>query len=265
MYVDTHCHLNFKAFDETLEEVLKRANDSEVKTMIIPGAKPDSSQRAVEIAKTRNGCFAAVGIHPHHVDEYQTLGKKETETKLTDLARQKKVVAIGEIGIDYHVYKGYPPINEKNKMLQKELFLLQMDIARNLNLPVIIHCRDAQEDLRNILTKYALPLSGVFHCFDGDDTHLRWVLDHGFYVGFDGNITYPDNERLRALVKKTPLDRLLLETDSPYLTPRPHRGKPNEPSFLPLIASCVSETKQISIDEVIRQTAINARLLFDLG
>lgn len=265
MFIDTHCHLNFKAFKKDLNEVINRANNAGVEKIIIPGAKLDSSQRAVEITQEYTNCFAAVGIHPHHVEEYIHKGSQKTQEDLKKLSKNNKVVAIGEIGLDYHQYKDYPSISDETKKLQKELFELQLDIAIQGNLPVIIHCREAQNDIIETIKQVkSKNLRGVFHCFDGSSEYLNNVLALGFFVGFDGNSTYPQNAHLRDLVQKTPLNRLLLETDAPYLTPVPHRHTRNEPAYLTLMASCVSEIKQKSIEEIALQTTQNANFLFGI-
>lgn len=265
MFIDTHCHLNFKAFKKDLNDVIERAQKAGVEKIIIPGAKLDSSQRAVEIAQENTICFAAVGIHPHHVEEYVHKGSREIDKELRMLSKINKVVAIGEIGLDYYQYKDYPPASSEIKKKQQELLEIQLDVAIRNNLPVIIHCREAQNDIIETIKQVkSKNLRGIFHCFDGDKEYLDKVLALGFFVGFDGNSTYPENAHLRHLVQKTPLNRLLLETDAPYLTPVPHRHTRNEPAYLPLMASCVSEIKQKSIEEIALQTTQNANFLFGI-
>lgn len=271
MLIDTHCHLNFHAFDTDRDEVIARAQKEGIAAFVIPGAKLDSSQKAVDIAAAHSSCFAAVGIHPHHAPEYASLLSGATDTEIHEvllpLARSDRVVAIGEIGLDYYRYKNSPPINEDTKTLQKKLLIAQLDIAIQCKLPVIIHCREAQEDLLELLESYATKkalLSGVFHCFDGSLDYLEKVLSLDFFVGFDGNITYPANENLRKLVSATPVSRLLLETDAPYLTPVPHRGTRNEPGFLRFTAATVAEITHTTPRAIAEQTSANARLLFSL-
>lgn len=265
MFTDTHCHLNFKAFDADLDAVIQRAKEAGVNRIIIPGAKIDSSQRAVEIAGQYEGCYAAVGIHPHHVTESV---KIEDIPLLRSLATNIEVVAIGEIGLDRYAYKNYPPVTEESITTQKELLRLQLALAHEHNLPVILHCRGAQQNLLTVLTQFQQEhkthLRGVFHCFDGDEAYLRWVLSLGFYVGFDGNSTYPSNTHLRALIQQTPLDRLLLETDAPYLTPVPHRGQRNEPAYVPIIAQLVADIHNKPIEYIAQITTKNASTLFKL-
>lgn len=266
--IDTHCHLNFKAFKNDLKEVINRAEKAGVTKIIIPGAKIHSSQVAVDISSSISSCFAATGIHPHHTEEFLRLGKESTEDTLLNLAKSPKTAAIGEIGMDYYSYKGYPDITADNKKSQQELFEVQLDIAMKLNLPVILHCREAHDDQISILRSFnyggGKSIRGVFHCFGGEKKHLTEVLNMGFYVGFDGNITYPENIPLRELVAYTPADRLLLETDAPFLTPVPHRGTRNEPSFLTFTAQSVAESWRKDTESVGEITSQNALKLFRL-
>ena len=268
MLIDTHAHLNFKAFKKDLSEVIKRANNVGVIKIIIPGAKLDSSIEAVKIAQTYPSCYAAVGIHPHHIQEFVNTEKTTFTSKLRELATNKKVVAIGEIGLDYHQYSNYPPVSPKNKKNQEVLFLLQISIAQEKNLPVIIHCRRAYDDIIRIIKSYIIDskkgLKAVFHCFSGEKKHLRYVLNMGFYIGFDGNITYGENSILQDLVKYTPLDRLLLETDSPFLAPIKHRGSRNEPSYLPLIVSFIASLHKKKMSQISEITSGSALKLFNL-
>lgn len=271
--IDTHCHLNFQAFDDDLPQVVERAHAAGVEKIIIPGAKIDSSQKAISIAHKYQNFYATVGIHPHHAMEYSQLldnpvGINKLITELSELAQNEKVVAIGEVGLDNYQYKNYPPVSPENRKYQLKLLALQMEVAVENNLPVILHCRNAYEEIINYLR--GLPpailekITGVCHCFEGEEQHLKSFLDLGFFIGFDGNCTYKANDRLRNLIHSTPLDRLLLETDAPYLTPVPHRGKRNEPSYLPLIARAVAITKSVEVATVGKQTTDNAVGLFHL-
>lgn len=267
MLVDTHCHLNFDAFKNDLEEVMAQAKNAGVEKIVIPGAKIDSSERGVEIANKHDNCFVAVGVHPHHSEELRYQGIKVLRYKLEELAKNKKVVAIGEIGLDYHeyqktVYEKYQ-ITDEAKRLQKELLALQIEIAIKTKLPIIFHCRDAFNDMLGIISKYSSPkLRGVFHCFGGSQEDLKQVLARGFYVGFDGNITYKNAENLRELVKLTSIERMLIETDSPFLAPEPHRGKRNEPKNVKIVAWYIAELKTVSSEKIAQMTTQNADKLF---
>lgn len=266
MLIDTHCHLNFKAFNKDLNQVIERAKQDGVEKIILPGAKIASSRKAIDISKRFESCYAAIGIHPHHSSEVASLGLDTIKTTLQDLAEEKKVIAIGEIGIDYYQYKDYPPLSETDKAIQKELFITQLKISHTLNLPVIIHCRDAHDDLFEIINSYISynthVLTGVFHCFGGNTHHLNKALELGFFIGFDGNCTYPENEALRELIKHTPPERLVIETDSPYLTPLPFRRSRNEPAYIVYIASEVARIHNKTIDYISEITTHNALKLF---
>lgn len=266
MMIDTHCHLNFKAFNKDLGQVIDRATKEGVEKIVLPGAKISSSRKAADISQKYSTCYAAVGIHPHHSSEVTTFGLNTINTTLHDLAKEKEVVAIGEIGIDYHQYKDYPPISDSDKKTQTELFVSQLKIAHEVDLPVIIHCRDAHDDLFEILKSYISYknhlLSGVCHCFGGDKNHLKQALELGLFIGFDGNCTYAENQTLRDLIEETPLHRLVLETDSPFLTPVPFRKTRNEPSYLKYIVSEVAKIHQKSRETISQITTHNALELF---
>lgn len=272
MLIDTHAHLNFKAFDKDLDEIIKRAKNAGVEKIIIPGAKIDSSKKAVEIAQKYDSCFATIGIHPHHVGKYTSLLYSNEVINLKDnlnnLAQDKKAVGIGEIGLDYHEYKGYLPVTDETKKHQKELLILQIEIATKYNLPIIFHCRDAHDDQLELIERYInstkKKIRGVFHCFGGGNKHLEKIINMGLYLGFDGNITYPDNQNLQESVKLTPLNKILLETDSPYLTPIPYRGARNEPAYLAHVVAFAAKIHKITVEEMTRISTENALKLFML-
>lgn len=289
--VDTHCHLNFKAFEEDVDSVIKSAFETGVTKIINVGTKLDSSQKAIELAEKYNGLYATAGIHPHHADKisfchpersegspYNSAGDSSVASLLQNdtfwkefekLARHPKVVAIGECGMDFYKYETNGITDPK---LQEELFIKQIELASKLKLPLQIHNRQAGKEIINILTRhksYLLDLPGVFHCFAGDMDFLKKVLDLGFYIGFDGNITYKGIAKgeitsLKDLVKATPLDRILTETDSPYLTPIPFRGARNMPEYVIIVGRAIAEIKNIKFEEVEEQTMKNAEKIFNL-
>lgn len=270
MLIDTHCHLNFHAFKNDIADVIKRAKEEGVEKIIIPGAKLDSSEKGIDVANKYDNCFAAVGVHPHHVEEvsrYQ--GIKVLRKEIEQLAKSKKVVAIGEIGLDYHeyektVYEKYQ-VTTQMKSQQKDLLKMQIELALKFELPVIFHCRDAFIDMVPVITEYASSkLRGVFHCFGGNTENLRQVVALGYYVGFDGNITYKNAQNLRDLVKETPFERILMETDAPFLAPEPHRGERNEPKNVRIIAEMIAQIKNINLEELAESTTKNAQLLFNI-
>lgn len=248
--IDTHCHLNFEAFFDDFSDVIKRGEKVGVTKFIVPGAKLDSSERAFLLSCQFSNVFAAVGVHPHHVKDFN----KNTLLILKDLLNKQKVVALGEVGIDY-----------KNDLeVQLECLRKQLDLAVEVNKPCIFHCRDAHGELDEFLSGYlkSKKLSGVFHCFTGNTDHLKKVLDMGFFVSFTGNVTF--DHSLDELLINTPIERLLLETDSPYMTPVPIRGERNEPKNLLLIAQYISEIKNTPLNELLERSSINAEGLFNI-
>ena len=208
MWIETHAHVNFKAFAQDSREVVDRAVKAGVEKIIVVGADLESSKRAAEMAEQHPNLFASVGIHPHHARSIKSI------KSIKKLAEHERVVAIGEIGLDYHVYKNSKyEVKEVDKELQKELFEAQLEVARELKKPVIIHSREAGEEVLEM----AKGVRGVFHCFGGSKKYLKKILAAGFYVGFTGQITYvPDRASVAVQV---PLERLLVETDCPYMPP----------------------------------------------
>jgi len=263
--IDSHCHLNFHAFDKDYDDVIKDAFDKGLTGIINVGTKLDSSWRAVELSQNYPNLYAIVGVHPHHSDKLED-GWIE---KLQKIAKNKKVVAIGEIGLDYFSYKSNDIVLPK---LQKEVFIKQIELAYNLSLPLQIHNRQAGEDILKILKKEEgklLKTPGMFHCFSGTLEFLEKILDLGFYVGFDGNITYKgiakgETTSLEDLVKKAPLERIVLETDSPYLTPEPYRGSRNTPSHVIIVADFIAKIKGVSREKVVEITTKNTHNIFRL-
>lgn len=264
--IDVHCHLNFHAFEKDYDKVIKSAFEAGVTKIINVGTKIDSSRKAVELAKNYENLFAIVGIHPHHADKVE----KRWEITLEELAKNaKKVVGIGEIGMDYFRYKSNDIVGPN---LQKQVFIKQIEIAHKLKLPLQIHNRRAGKDILDILLNhkfYLLNPPGMFHCFAGSMDILKQALNLGFYIGFDGNITYSglapgENTDLKDLVKYTPLDRIVTETDSPYLAPLPHRGSRNVPSYAILTAKFIAKLKAIPFETIEAKTTENAIKLFAL-
>lgn len=263
--VDAHCHLNFQAFAEDVEEVVKRAKDKKIEIINV-GTALDSSKTAIELAEKYPGLYATVGIHPHHADKLEQGWEDEFEK----LAKHPKVVAIGETGIDYFRYESNG-VTEQN--LQRELFVKQINIANKLNLPLMIHNRQAGKDILEVLKENKSLLKnppGLFHCFSGDVDFLKKILDLGFYIGFDGNVTYPGIARgetttLSNLIKYAPINTIITETDSPYLTPIPHRGERNEPSFVEFVVEFIAEIKNLTKEDVAEKTSKNANILFKLS
>ena len=254
--VDTHCHLDFPEYREDLDEVIKRANESGVKKLIIPGVNLESSIKAVELTRQYGSVYAGVGIHPHDADNVSSVDI----SKIRELALSgEKTVAIGEIGLDK--FKGFSSIEN-----QIYLFKEQLKIAKELDLPVILHNRDADEEFLDILTEMG-PFSagGVCHCFSASESALKEVLSMGFHVSFTGSITFNKASDLRGLLQKVPIERLLLETDSPYMSPVPVRGRRNEPVNVKYLLTLYADHYHVNDEDIARVTTHNANYLFQLG
>lgn len=263
--IDVHCHLNFHSFAEDYDAVIKSALEKGVTRIINVGTKLDSSSWAVDLAAKYPELYAIVGVHPHHADKIDLSDNWLEE--LEDIARKDKVVGIGEIGLDYFSYKSNGIVDPK---LQKEMFDLQIELAHKLGLPIQIHNRLAGEDViamlkerRNLLQT----VPGMFHCFAGSKEVLKDALDLGFFIGFDGNSTYPglapkETVELSELIRLTPLERIVTETDSPYLTPIPHRGKRNLPEYVIYVGEHIAKIKGLPFEAVVEQTTQNVYTIF---
>ena len=265
--IDVHCHLNFKSFASDYDKVIKRAFEAGVTTIVNVGTKIDSSKRAVELANQYKNLYAIVGVHPHHADKHDL--ESNWIQELEKLAKEPKVVAIGEIGLDYYRYASNGTVD---KNLQKAVFEQQIELAHTLKLPLQIHNRHAGEYIVKILKEHKNKLQdppGMFHCMSGNPKLLKSALQMGFCIGFDGNITYKglaplETVELSELAKLTPLDRIVIETDSPYLTPDPHRGSRNEPSYAILTGEFIAQIKGISFEELDHHTTENTKRMFRL-
>ena len=250
MFIDTHCHISKDDY-ENIDEVIQNAKDNKVNYLLISGCDKKSIKESIEIANKYDNIFLELGYHPSETNTTTDEDLKE----LKEIAKNnKKVIAIGEIGLDYHWEKD-------NKEGQKELFKKQIKIAKELNLPIVIHSRDAFQDTYDILKESNH--KGVIHCFSGNLDNAKMYLSLGFYLGIGGVLTFK-NTNLKDTIKEIPLDRILLETDSPYLAPTPHRGERNEPKYIPLIAEEISNQKNIEIDEVEKIIYQNTTKIFNL-
>ncbi|MBS7645266.1 MAG: TatD family hydrolase [Candidatus Bathyarchaeia archaeon] len=250
---DTHAHLEWSDFDLDRCEVIRRAVGRGVKGIVNVGYNLESSLKALELARSNTGIYAAVGIHPH--EAYSV--NPDALGFLEDLSRDPKVVAIGEIGLDY--YRGLSP-----RGLQISAFKAQLELAYALNLPVIIHCREAHNDLLEILRGYKAEIRGIMHCFSGSYETAKQCMALNFYISFAGPVTYPNAKRLERIVYNMPMERLLIETDSPWLAPQPVRGRRNEPSHIVYIAERIAEIKDTSIRDVADSTTRNAEAILGL-
>jgi TatD DNase family protein len=249
-WTDTHCHLNHEQLLPEWEAALLRAQQSGVARLLLIGYDLPSSERAVQLAEQSEALWAAVGIHPHDA----TTCTPTALARLRELSRHPRVVAIGEIGLDF--YRDLSP-----RERQYEAFHAQLALAQEQGLPVVIHCREAYDPLLALLAQYPR-VRGVLHCFSGTAAHAERGLALGYYLGIGGVITFKNAAPLRAIVQAMPRERLLLETDAPYLAPHPYRGTRNEPAYLPLIARQVADLWAISLQELSRITESNVASLF---
>lgn len=249
--VDTHAHLNLRESYRDLDEVLARARKAGLSAIVVVGIDLKTSRQALELAAAHPGfIYATVGVHPHEVRKLTEKAYRELE----DLAA--RAVALGEIGLDYA--KEYSP-----REIQREHFERQLALAKTLGLPVVLHVREAYKEALEIMRKY-VPLPAVFHCFAGGVSEARKALDLGAYISVTGIVTFPRAENIREVVRFVPLEHLLLETDCPFLTPVPFRGKRNEPAYVRYICEKVAEIKEISVEECAWQTTQNAQRFFGI-
>ena len=252
-YLDSHCHLNDKRLYPVADQVIEKAFAAEVKALLVIGWDLESSRRAVEIASRHDGVYAAVGFQPENLDTISDTALKE----IADLAKNPKVIAIGEIGLDY-----YWQSDEATKAKQKEWFRKQLELAAQLDLPVSIHARDAVQDVYDVLKEVEVPKKGVLHCYSGSAEMLNEFVKLGYYFGFDGPLTYKNAKEPKRSCLACPLDRLLSETDSPYLPPVPHRGETNYPSYIPLIVAEMAKIHQESEETIAKAIKDNFERLF---
>ena len=270
MFIDSHAHLEGKRYDSDRDEVLARAkqNGIEAYLAIGNGDGPDTADCGIQLAEKYDGepeyprIWASVGVHPHEA----SLANEAADSQMLQWARHPKVIAWGEIGLDY--FYDHSP-----RETQKTVFLRQMDLARTAKLPIIIHCRpsdnseNAWDDCLRMIAEHwtSSGLSGILHCFTGSVEHARRALDLGFMISFAGNITFPKAQPIRDAAQMVPLDRMLIETDSPYLAPIPHRGERNEPAFVKEVARQIGELRSLSAEEIGSRTAQNFCKFFGLA
>jgi TatD DNase family protein len=255
--IDSHAHIDFPQFEEDRAAMLDRARAAGVSTLLAVGTGPgpEKLDAAIPYAEAHDWIYTSVGIHPH---EAKDVTEKHLD-QLAALARHPKVIAWGEIGLDYH-YDHSP------REIQCRVFSQQMELARAAGLPIIIHCREAWSDCLDMLEAEwrASGLGGILHCFGGTPDEARRGLDMGFFLSFAGNVTYPKAQNLRDAAQAAPLDRLLIETDAPYLAPVPHRGRRNEPAYVAEVARTVASVRNLPVEEIAAATAQNFRRLFQL-
>jgi TatD DNase family protein len=256
--IDSHAHIDFPQFSEDREAMLDRARAAGVTTLLAigTGPGPEKLDAALPFAEEHNWIYATVGIHPHEAKEVTTQHLDE----LTQLAKRPRVIGWGEIGLDYF-YEHSP------RDTQQRVFLVQMELARKARLPIIIHCRDAWRDCLDMLEKHwkTTGLGGILHCFTSTLEDARRGIEMGFLVSFAGNSTYPKTQNLRDVAKELPLEKILIETDAPYLAPQPWRGKRNEPAYVAEVARALASVRDCSPEEIAAATTENFRRFFGLA
>ncbi|MBR0290037.1 MAG: TatD family hydrolase [Selenomonadaceae bacterium] len=255
MFIDTHCHLEDENFSEDRAQVLEHAKIAGVERIINFGSTLKSSIAVTELAKNFPELYAGVGIHPEEIDDFD----EKTCARLAELAAEKKVIAIGEIGLDYHWEK-----DSQRRLIQQKIFIEQLDLARQLNLPVCIHDRDAHGDTLKILQTEGKNLRGVLHCYSGSLETAREVWKLGYFIGVDGPLTFKNSAKLPEVVKAAPREMILIETDAPYLAPTPYRGKRNEPAYVVEVAKKLAELRGETLEEVATYTTANAKNLYEI-
>jgi TatD DNase family protein len=252
---DTHAHLHFPDFAPDFDDVMRRAREAGVRQMVTIGTDPETSRAAVAIAEQDPQVWAAVGLHPHDAES----GEEALYAELERLAASPRVVAIGEMGLDF--FRNLSP-----RPAQEEALRRQIALARRLRKPALIHCRDAHAEMLAILAdEHVMDVGGIMHCFSGDVEIARRCLDLGLLVSLAGPVTYPNARALPDVARFVPGDRLVVETDCPFLPPQPYRGKRNEPSYLTITASRVADLRKESLDDLGPRMAANARRIFRLG
>jgi len=248
--VDSHCHLDSKEFDNDREDAIRRAMDAGIARIVVigTGQGPPDLEAGVRLADANGGLYATAGIHPHDAAKASDVDLK----RVSELLRHPKVIAVGEIGLDYHY--DFAPRDR-----QQAVFIAQLAIAKEAGLPVVIHTREAWSDTFTLLAEHWAPhgIGGIMHCFSGGPEQARRSLAMGFYLSFGGIVTFPKSVEIRQAAMESPEDRILLETDAPYLAPVPKRGKRNEPAFLVHSAAKVAELRSVTVSEIARQTTAN--------
>ncbi len=251
MLIDSHAHIQLSQFDSDRNAVLKRANDAEVSTILIIGFDLETSLSAVELAENHDNLYATVGMHPHDSKDLTT----DVLNTFRDLLNHPKVIALGEIGLDY-----YRDLSPRTK--QKDAFEKQLDLAEELGMPIIVHNRDAYMDILPILVARKGNINGVLHCFTGDLELMQSSIEIGFHIGIGGIITYPNAKEMQDVAREIPSERLLIETDCPWLAPQFRRGKRNEPSYVRSVAEKIAELRDTSLKDIGEITTKNFKSLF---
>ncbi|MBR6127016.1 TatD family hydrolase [bacterium] len=250
--IDTHAHIDM--FEESVEETLNLMSEYSVKKAVIPAVEIGTQNKVAEIASNYENLYGMIGIFPSEAKTYTI----EFETEMEKIAKtNKKIVAVGEIGLDYYWDKSFIE-------LQKEVFIKQIKLANRLNLPIVVHDREAHKDCFDIIKSENINSKVLFHCFSGSVEFMEECVKEGWYIALGGVVTFKNAVKMKNVAREIPLDKLLLETDSPYLTPVPYRGKPNKPAYVKYVAEEIAKIRQISVDEIINTTTENAERFFGI-
>jgi len=253
MLFDTHVHLNARQFNDDIDQVIGRALNKGVSRMLVVGYDASSNARAIQLAEAHDAIYVAVGIHPSDARSATDQGWEVLRQQLA----HPKVVALGECGLDYYHDTSFNDV-------QHAVFKYQLELAKEVKLPVVVHVRDSIDDTYAMLSEHGVGIEGVIHCYSGSASQMAQFLDLGFYIGLDGPVTFKNAHEVQEVAQKVPLDRLLLETDAPYLTPHPYRGKRNEPAYVSYVAEKIAELRGLTFDEVCQATTENALRLFKI-
>ena len=257
---DTHSHYNDEKFDKDREQIIKETYEAGITKFVCAGYNIESSQKAIELSQKYEFIYSICGISPNDIPQSDQELWKDIEkiTKIIKENKTNKLVAIGEIGLDYYW-------NKENKELQTEAFIKQIDLANELNLPIVIHSRDASVDTINVIKEHTVKKAGIFHCCQFNQEMIKQALELGYYISFAGPVTFKNSKNASDIVKLVPLDRILIETDSPYMSPEPNRGKRNDSKNVKFIAQKIANFKEMPIDEIAKITYENALRIFTIG
>ncbi len=253
MFIDTHSHIDFESFDGDFDSMLEEIKEAGVEKVVIPAVEPSGFEKIIKITEKYDNLYGAAGIHPSEAKQFND----ESFALIKEMAKHPKIIAIGEIGLDYYWDKSF-------KEIQIEAFKKQTELAIELNMPILIHDREAHGDVFELLNSYELSNTPVImHCFSGSPEFAAECVEKGYYIAIGGVVTFKNALKIKEVAKIVPLEKLVLETDAPYLTPHPHRGEQNSPKYIPLIAEEIAKIKNITTLEVAEHTTSNAKKIFN--
>ena len=256
MLIDTHAHINFENYSQKLNEIFENAKNNGVGLMILPGVEVSKWDEIIDFAERHDNVYGAIGVHPSEIKDFDDTAEK----KMAELLKHPKIKAVGEVGLDYYWEK-----DETIRKTQKEVFIKQIKLANNAKKTLIIHEREAHKDAFDIIKEYAEPdIKIIMHCFSGSPEFMKECINQGWYIALGGIVTFKNALKPKEVAKEVPLDRLLVETDCPFLTPHPHRGEENEPAYVKFVAQEIANLKGISFEKVEEITTKNALEVFNI-